>query len=378
MVIMGGFIAGISCQQVSDPMVLFVNTGLWNRAKSVGQTTVTAAASVGDGSVPSAAILGSVLLALVGALVVATCLALHLPTTTAETFGCIGGADVLAAVGLAVLPWQRFSRRSLLVFPFGLLATAFLAASAHQATGSTFVGCIGIAVVYLGLTQPCGTTLRSLPFLALAWWPTSAPHDARTFVRLAMSLLMWSIVGEVLAHYRREQQRVQTQLLRASETDPLTGLGNRRVLDQALDELPDGGRVIMLDLDHFKEFNDRRGHGCGDDLLREFARVLTGAVRSDDAVCRYGGEEFVVVIAEAASGADVLDRVRAAWQALDVEVTFSAGLARRYGNESPQDTLRRADAAMYAAKRGGRDMAVLDLFPTQPPEVGPSRHSAVG
>jgi diguanylate cyclase (GGDEF)-like protein len=225
--------------------------------------------------------------------------------------------------------------------------------------------CRRLGTLYLGLTQPCGTTLRFLPILAFAWWPTSAPHDARTPVRLAMALLMWSIVGEVLAHYRREQQRVQVKLLRASETDPLTGLGNRRVLDHALAELPVGGRVVMFDLDHFKEFNDRRGHDSGDDVLRLFGRVLADAVRDDDAVCRYGGEEFVVVIADAASGTGVLDRVRSAWTALDPTVTFSAGLARRHDNESAQDTLKRADAALYAAKRGGRNMAVLDLFPAQ-------------
>jgi diguanylate cyclase (GGDEF)-like protein len=351
---------------------------LVRRGSAIGGKSVAAAASVGDGSVASAAILGSLLLALVGALVGATCVALNLSTTTSDTMICIGVADVLIAVGLAILPWHRLSRRSLLVFPLVLLATACLAASIHSATGSTFVGCIGIAVVYLGLTQPCGTTLRFLPLLATAWWPTSSPHDARTLVRLAMALLMWSIVGEVLAHYRREQQRVQTQLLRASETDPLTGLGNRRVLDQALEELADGGRVIMFDLDHFKEFNDRRGHGCGDDLLRAFGRVLAGAVRVDDAVCRYGGEEFVVVIADPVNGGDLLGRVRSAWQARETEVTFSAGLARRHGSESSQETLRRADAAMYAAKRGGRDMSVLDLFPTQNPEPTTRRRSAAG
>jgi diguanylate cyclase (GGDEF)-like protein len=337
---------------------------------------MAAAASVGDGSVSSAAILGVVLLGFAGALVCATCVALHLPPKTAEIFLCIGGIDMLSAVGLATLPWQRMSRRSLLVFPLAILATSGLSALSHPSTGSTFVAGIGIAVVYLGLTQPCGTTLRFLPLLSLAWWPTSAPHDLRTLVRLAMAIVTWSIVGEVLAHYRREQQRVQTQLLRASETDPLTGLGNRRVLDQALEDLCDGGRVIMFDLDHFKEFNDRRGHGCGDDLLRAFGRVLAGSVRVDDAVCRYGGEEFVVVISQPANGADVLDRVRSAWQQLDPEVTFSAGLARRHGTESAQETLRRADAAMYAAKRGGRDMAVLDLFPTQRPETAPNRRSA--
>jgi diguanylate cyclase (GGDEF)-like protein len=355
-----------------------VSDHVWRRLTIIGHRCIAAAASVGDGSVPSAAILGSLLLALVGALVGVTCIALHLTATTAETLICIGSVDILSAIGLLILPWHRLSRRGLLVFPLALLATAASASSAHHAAGTTFVGCIGIAVVYLGLTQPGGTTLRFLPLLALAWWPTSAPHDARTLVRLAMALLMWSIIGEVLAHYRREQQRVQTQLLRACETDPLTGLGNRRVLDHALEELTVGGRVIMFDLDHFKEFNDRRGHGSGDDVLRLFGRVLANAVREEDAVCRYGGEEFVVVIADAASGMGVLDRVRAAWGELDPDVTFSAGLARHHDNESPQDTLKRADSALYAAKRGGRNMAVLDLFPSQRADETGVRRSVAG
>jgi diguanylate cyclase (GGDEF)-like protein len=323
-----------------------------------------AAATVKDDTVPSGAILGCLFLALVGFLVVASASALTLTAPVADRLRYLGGVDIVAAIALSRLPWQRLPRRALLVFPAGLVATAGLAAQNSAAIGNTFAGCIGIAVVYIGLTQPRGTTVRTLPLLALAWWPSSAPHDARTLIRLPMALLVWAVVGEVLAHYRQERQREGSRLRLAAETDPLTGVGNRRALDQALHDLPVGGLVAMLDLDHFKAFNDRHGHDEGDRLLRCFSKVITDTVRAGDSVCRYGGEEFAVVIAATTRGADLFDRLQLAWTAFGTTVTFSAGLAaRRYG-ESPQDALRRADTALYTAKERGRDTVVRDLLPT--------------
>lgn len=140
-----------------------------------------------------------------------------------------------------------------------------------------------------------------------------------------------------------------------AEIDALTGVGNRRSLDGALHRLPVGGVVVILDLDHFKRFNDRRGHLAGDDVLRAFARVLTTAVRESDSVCRFGGEEFVLVVLDPADAGDLFLRVRSAWEAGSPAVTFSAGLAARRPGEDPSAVLQRADASLYEAKSGGRD-----------------------
>src|SRR6185295_13782874 len=155
--------------------------------------------------------------------------------------------------------------------------------------------------------------------------------------------------------------------------DSLTGLYNRRYLERALErEVLRAARnkrtvgVIMLDLDHFKQFNDSHGHEAGDALLRALGDYLVTHVRAEDIACRYGGEEFVVILPEASPE---MSRVRAQelWkgvQGLHVNlhgellrgVTASLGVAAFPAQGTTvAELLRAADAAMYAAKRQGRD-----------------------
>ena len=168
--------------------------------------------------------------------------------------------------------------------------------------------------------------------------------------------------------------------LRLSETlrvqavrDSLTGLYNRRHMEQALErEILRAGRthrtvgVIMLDLDHFKDFNDAHGHEAGDALLRLLGDYLVTHVRAEDIACRYGGEEFVVIMPEApldmarSRAADLLrglDGLRVNYRGgLLPGVTVSIGVAAfPLHGRTASDLLRAADAAMYAAKRQGRD-----------------------
>jgi diguanylate cyclase (GGDEF)-like protein len=151
--------------------------------------------------------------------------------------------------------------------------------------------------------------------------------------------------------------------------DALTGLPNRRFLADAWPrELHRACRqgsslgVMLLDLDHFKQINDRYGHQAGEDLLRQVARVLTGAIRRSDIACRWGGEEFVVVLPNvtAAAALERAEILRRAIRELPAGLTVSIGIA-----EVPRDgttldaVLARADAALYAAKRAGRDRVVV-------------------
>ena len=155
--------------------------------------------------------------------------------------------------------------------------------------------------------------------------------------------------------------------------DSLTGLYNRRYLEQALErEVRRAARnnrtvgVIMLDLDHFKDFNDQHGHEAGDMLLRTLGDYLVTKVRAEDIACRYGGEEFVVILPEA-SPAMSRSRAEELWkgvQGLHVNfhgellrgVTVSAGVASFPANGATMaQLLRAADAALYDAKRQGRD-----------------------
>ena len=168
------------------------------------------------------------------------------------------------------------------------------------------------------------------------------------------------------------QARVEERtrdLERLAVTDPLTGLGNRRALDAALDaalaeavrEDGEGFSLILADIDHFKAINDRHGHAVGDAVLVALAAVLGDAARPGDRLGRWGGEEFVILcpgtdLAAARALAEVM-RLRVA----QTEVagvgrrTCSFGVAERSAGESVDGLLARADAALYAAKHGGRD-----------------------
>jgi two-component system cell cycle response regulator len=166
-----------------------------------------------------------------------------------------------------------------------------------------------------------------------------------------------------------------TQTIEMAVTDGLTGLHNRRYLDSHLQTLFDRAvarrrplSLMITDIDRFKAINDAHGHDGGDDVLREFARRLRKNVRGIDLACRYGGEEFVVVMpdTEAAIAGKVAERVRAeiadtAFEVAgkDVTVTVSVGVSSlKKGVDSVAELLKRADVALYEAKSGGRNRVV--------------------
>jgi diguanylate cyclase (GGDEF)-like protein len=150
--------------------------------------------------------------------------------------------------------------------------------------------------------------------------------------------------------------------------DALTGLYNRRFLEESLDrELSRARRdegmlgVLMLDLDHFKDFNDAYGHEVGDTILKTLATYLVSQIRSTDIVCRYGGEEFTVLL-PGASLEDARERAESIRSGIHdlpgteqlLAASLGVALYPLHGG-SPADLLRAADAALYRAKAGGRD-----------------------
>jgi diguanylate cyclase (GGDEF)-like protein len=159
------------------------------------------------------------------------------------------------------------------------------------------------------------------------------------------------------------------RLERLGHTDALTGLPNRRALEDRLDEARALARprealtLVMIDLDDFKVYNDTHGHPAGDDLLRRFAEALRVSVRGTDFVARYGGEEFCVLLpATSSEGArSLLDHLRIFLRSgtLNERVPFSAGIATWDGTESTPDLIDRADQALYAAKRAGKDRSEI-------------------
>ena len=162
-------------------------------------------------------------------------------------------------------------------------------------------------------------------------------------------------------------------LRNASQTDELTGLKNRRFLQQRLEEeLHRASRYsmklscIMLDIDHFKKINDNHGHSAGDHVLREVASVISRHVRKSDIAVRYGGEEFVVLLFESdkTQAKRVAERIRKdiesrafCWNGQGLNLTISSGVATfpEAGITTPDELVSRADSALYSAKASGRN-----------------------
>ena len=164
--------------------------------------------------------------------------------------------------------------------------------------------------------------------------------------------------------------RVMAETQLQASTDGLTGLMNRRSFENRLRALRAEGSdfaLVMADLDHFKVLNDANGHEAGDRALRIFAEALQRELRSDDVACRYGGEEFAVVLpgAESHEAIDVMARVREALAFVagrgdTPTFTASFGVAHSSDASDLDDLVQRADAALFAAKDAGRDRICLD------------------
>jgi diguanylate cyclase (GGDEF)-like protein len=161
------------------------------------------------------------------------------------------------------------------------------------------------------------------------------------------------------------------EVQRMAETDPLTGLANRRVFEKALErEIARASRtgqpvsLLMLDADHFKRYNDRFGHPAGDDLLRSLAGALVEHSRAFDTVARYGGEEFAVILPECSveEAYSVAERLRLVSSAVEgrTSITLSGGVATFPVHARDGAALiEAADGALYESKRAGRDRLCL-------------------
>jgi len=177
----------------------------------------------------------------------------------------------------------------------------------------------------------------------------------------------------------------KNQLARLARTDTLTGIYNRAHFDSVLDNEISRCRrskqsmaLLMLDLDHFKDINDNYGHQCGDLVLQTVAQTLEQTTRCSDVVCRYGGEEFAIILPEtsATNAYITAEKIRRAIQSLRVSyndktlsLTVSVGISGSRGHGAKAfDLIREADQALYASKQKGRNRSEIyrDLPPVMP------------
>jgi diguanylate cyclase (GGDEF)-like protein len=273
-----------------------------------------------------------------------------------------------SGIAMAYLAYAAEEFRALQL-PFYVVALAFgafrLTTRQQLFVSAFFVATYGAAI---GLDGP-GEAANQ------AWWIRS---DLAMVGQLALLLCLMSLIGGYVNRMRVELRAGNIELKEALDKigriatyDELTGLYNRRVIleiaareKKRCDRTGSAMFIALMDADHFKRFNDQYGHATGDEVLRMLGCTLLKSLRDTDYIGRYGGEEFVVVLPDTTRerAAIPLERLREAVRSTtiegmpaDVRVTVSMGAAEYRRGEDVGETVKRADAAMYEAKRLGRD-----------------------
>jgi diguanylate cyclase (GGDEF)-like protein len=265
------------------------------------------------------------------------------------SYGAYHGPDARAA----------FMLMYLLAFQFGVFALSSR-------------GLVWLALFFLGCyAGVAGLSLVLRPDI------TYAKREAFRLIAFALVLAWFTLVGVYIGKLRDRLRASLAELKEAlghaealASRDPLTGAFNRRTMRELLDL--EAGRaqrgtpftVCMADLDHFKSVNDTHGHAAGDEVLKGFADVVRATLRPTDALARWGGEEFLIGFSQTAADTarGVAERLRASLEQRafaglppGFRVTGSFGIAEHRAGETIDQTLARADAALYQAKRSGRN-----------------------
>ena len=285
-----------------------------------------------------------------------------LATSSLRVGGVLWYVLTFLAIGISYLVVRR--RKSswwFLIWPGLCLGRMVTFGVINHAAGQLVLGFITLCFLYAGLTQPQRRSLVLLPPAAAAWLTLTDLSMGAAVIRLSIAVLIWTASAELPAYLMQELLARQHLLVLAARTDVLTGARNRFGLADTLSEMRGSAFLVILDLDHFKTYNDRFGHTAGDRLLADFADMLQQETRKHDVVVRYGGEEFLVVLhgVEQATAESVVDRWAAVWRTHPSGVTFSAGITDLAGD----DSVSMADAAMYTAKADGRNRAVVRMSP---------------
>jgi diguanylate cyclase (GGDEF)-like protein len=249
------------------------------------------------------------------------------------------------------LPWQSRWHVSWLVAVLALSTIVALAAPTPSFGSGDPAGVL-VALVAAALASGIGQVMAR-----------------QRLARMLEQQLQLRRVGRVTVAQEARVEALNRELTRTARLDPVTGIGNRRALDETMARLA-GRRLaaVLLDLDHFKAFNDRNGHLSGDAALARVGEILRATIRASDLVFRYGGEEFLILLpaGDLRAATELAERVRLAVEQDERTgpwgLTVSAGVAvaDRFNSTNPTLLLRRADGALYRAKRLGRNRVVSD------------------
>lgn len=249
---------------------------------------------------------------------------------------------------------------------------------------------VAVQIVYLWELERSGALVRDYDLLLLLE-ETITVHVASLAAWVAITALLGCGAQRVTQRLYETQRRLGARRETEALTDPLTGLDNRRALEERLAVLhPIAERytrpfsIISIDADGLKTRNDSDGHEAGDRAIRHLADVLRATMRSVDQCVRLGGDEFIVLLPDtgAATATIAAERLLAALRAPSPSAPpagalgASAGVAEWVPGLSPQDVIRRADALLYEAKRLGKDRVISDpprpwseLLPVRAPSV---------
>jgi diguanylate cyclase (GGDEF)-like protein len=320
--------------------------------------------------------------------------AVHLGLLDASVGNWLAWVSVVLFVTVVALVRSGWTRRfadPVLAFPhamgsISLCMAAYLALGVHRADTTILVAqtivlsmfrlrpiqvlILGIYAVVLLMACGIGLTLSDpVRYPATSSWA----H----FVVGGSALLTLSLIGKWVSDMRvrisrqaRELEEAVTTVQEMATNDMLTGVLNRRVMTELAEGevklIERSGAsmcMVLIDIDHFKQVNDRHGHQGGDAVLKTMAKLIQSQLRHVDKFARWGGEEFLLMLPNIgpADAMAALERLRAGVQAMAIverpglSVTFSAGLAQAKPGESLENLVERADQALYEAKRQGRN-----------------------
>lgn len=280
-----------------------------------------------------------------------------------------------------ILPWERYFLLTSII-PFALFSAAVFIPYGENTFDAILYYAVIVMTLLAGGILSYSTSLSSLflymnvtmlPLIAKCIWEWE-PLFIALGLTLAFGYLLLSQLIPRLNKLLLENITLKIENKYHSLTDPLTRLGNRRRLRISIDDLLPVARrrnepfsVILLDIDHFKKFNDANGHRAGDQLLVKVAEILEECSRDQDIVIRYGGEEFLIVL----PASDLEDAVVLAERILKTirsktRVTMSAGIAMLKKDMGFDEVVQLADQNLYSAKRAGRDRYVVDVTSPQP------------